>query len=217
MANVKLLFGPMLLGVFINMVLYGVLIMQAYHYYQNFKRDARWIKCLVLYLFIVETINTGCDIAIMYEPLIERFGEPDATKFFPTLFPAEPILIVAVSTPIQLFFAWRIWIITKSNFLPLLVSFFAIASLVGGTYTTVLIVKIKLFARKPELHWPALVWFLSACIADILITVVLVTSLSRRKTGFASTDDAISKIIRITVQTGMLTSVSFAISHIFYS
>ena len=76
---------------------------------------------------------------------------------------------------------------------------------------------VKVFARKPELHTPALVWFLSACVADILITVSLVRSLvsrtlifpigkssnlpsrfpqSQRKTGFAATDSVIDKIIR---------------------
>lgn len=39
------------------------------------------------------------------------------------------------------------------------------------------IVEIKLFSRKPELHTPALLWFLTACAADILITVVLVFAL----------------------------------------
>jgi hypothetical protein len=42
-----------------------------------------------------------------------------------------------------------------------------------------MVVKLKLFARKPELHLPALVWFLSSCVADILITVFLVISLVR--------------------------------------
>ncbi|KIM37992.1 hypothetical protein M413DRAFT_448037 [Hebeloma cylindrosporum] len=215
MANVKLLFGPMLLGVFINMVLYGILIVQTYHYYLTFKKDAPWIRYLVLYLFIVESVNTGCDVAIMYQPLIENFGLPDATKNFPTLFAAEPITIVAISTPIQIFFAWRIKLLTKSNIIPLIVVALSIVSLCGGAWTTALIVKIKLFARKPELHWPALVWFLSACIADVLITVVLVTTLSKRKTGFVATDDAISKIIRMTVQTGMLTAF-FAIGDVVF-
>lgn len=44
-------------------------------------------------------------------------------------------------------------------------------------WTTVRIVQIKVFAKKPELHWPALVWFLAACVSDILITVILVLSL----------------------------------------
>jgi len=37
-----------------------------------------------------------------------------------------------------------------------------------------MIIKVQEFSRKPELHWPALVWFISACVADVLITAVLV-------------------------------------------
>ena len=47
----------------------------------------------------------------------------------------------------------------------------------GGIWTTALIIKVKVFARKIELHWSALVWFLAACVADVLITVVLVVTL----------------------------------------
>ncbi|KAF4619716.1 hypothetical protein D9613_004814 [Agrocybe pediades] len=218
--SIQLLFGPMLLGVFINMILYGILLSQAYHYYQTFKRDAPWIKYLVLYLFIVETINTGCDIAMMYQPLINNFGwgrvgKVEATRYFPTLFAAEPIVIVAVSTPIQIFFAWRIRLLTKSIILAAIVVSLSFISLAGGIWTTVLIVKVQEFARKPELHWPALVWFISACAADVLITGVLVVALTKRKTGFVATDDVVSKIIRMTVHTGMLTAF-FAIADILF-
>ncbi|KAF9000864.1 hypothetical protein BDQ17DRAFT_1359107 [Cyathus striatus] len=213
--NVKLSYGPMLIGVFINMILYGILIVQTYSYYQTYKKDAAWIKYLVMYLFIIESVNTGCDIAMMYQPLIAEFGQPDATKFFPTMFAAEPIAIVMVSTPIQLFFAWRIKLLTKNNYLPVIIALFAIISLAGGVWTTAKIVIIKQFIRKPELHEPALLWFLAACISDIMITVVLVVTLSKRRTGFETTDDAISKIIRMTVQTGMLTAL-FAVGDVVF-
>jgi len=58
-------------------------------------------------------------------------------------------------------------------------------------------------------------WFLSATVADVLITGTLVINLSKRKTGFAATDDAISKIIRMTVQTGMITAL-FAIGDVIF-
>ncbi|RDB17462.1 hypothetical protein Hypma_001621 [Hypsizygus marmoreus] len=213
--NVQLIFGPILIGVFFNMILYGVLCVQSYFYYQTYKRDASWIRYLVLYLFIIETINTGIDMFIAYEPLILRFGNPDALKYFPTLFASEPLIIVAVSTPIQLFFAWRIKVLTKSNWIAGPIIVFGIISLAGGIWTGVKLAIIKDFIRKPELHIPALVWFLSSCISDVLITGSLVFSLSRRRTGYVATDDAISKIIRMTVQTGMLTAV-FAIGDVIF-
>ncbi|KAF8235028.1 hypothetical protein L208DRAFT_792042 [Tricholoma matsutake] len=213
--NVQLLFGPMLIGVFINMILYGVLVVQAWAYYQTYKRDAIWIKYFVLYLFIVETLNTGFDMFIIYEPLILRFGFPSATTLFPTLFASEPLVIIAVSTPIQIFFAWRIRMLTRNDWIPALIVLLSIISLAGGIWTGILIIQVRLFVRKPELHTPALVWFLASCIADVVITVFLVISLSRRRTGFTHTDDVISKLIRMAVQTGMLTAF-FAIGDVVF-
>jgi hypothetical protein len=213
--DIRLQYGPMLLGVFMNMILYGVLILQTYHYYLTYPKDKIWIKFLVLYLFIVESVNTGCDMYIIYQPLIERFGLPEATKYFPTLFAAEPITIVAVSTPIQLFLAWRVWLFTKSKILPVIISIFSLVSLAGGIWTTYGVIHVRLFIRKPELHTPALIWFLTACAADVLITVVLVIALNKKKTGFVATDDVISKIIRMTVQTGLLTTV-FALGDVIF-
>ncbi|TFK69372.1 hypothetical protein BDN72DRAFT_616836 [Pluteus cervinus] len=208
MPNIQLLFGPMLIGVFMNMILYGVLIMQTLTYYQTYKHDAPWIRYLVLYLFLIETLNTGIDISIMYQPLILEYGLPKATTFFPTMFPFQPISVVAVSTPIQLFFAWRIWLLTRSPWVPILIALFAVTSLAGGIWTATMVAILQLFSKKPQLHVPALVWFLAACAADVLITINLVLTLTKKKTGFVATDDAISKIIRMTVQTGMLTYVS---------
>ncbi|KAL0958473.1 hypothetical protein HGRIS_000612 [Hohenbuehelia grisea] len=117
-------------------------------------------------------------------------------------------MIVAVSTPIQIFFAWRIKVITQSYWAAVLVALLALVSLGGGVWTSVMIGIIKRFARKPELHTPALVWFLSACVADVIITISLCRSLSQRKTGMAVTDDILNKIIRMTVQTGMITAIA---------
>ncbi|KAJ3576375.1 hypothetical protein NP233_g460 [Leucocoprinus birnbaumii] len=247
--NVQLSYGPMLVGVFVNMILYGILVVQCYSYYQQYKKYAtlhidseheadkgtemRAQMRQVLYLFAVETANTAIDIAMMYQPLILEYGHQ--LVVFPVMFAAEPVTIVAISTPIQLFFAWRIRLLTKQNIVAAVIAILSLVSLgetlslasliiimlildtwsAGGIWTTVLITIIKLFKRKPELHWPALMWFLSACLADIIITITLVINLSRRKTGFAATDDAISKIIRMTVQTGLLTAL-FAIGDVIF-
>ncbi|KAJ3576988.1 hypothetical protein NP233_g28 [Leucocoprinus birnbaumii] len=175
--------------------------------------DTRWIKLLVLYLFVAETVNTGIDIAMMFQPLILDYGHP--LTVFPTVFAAQPITVVSISVPIQLFFAWRIRALTKQSIISAIIAVLSLASFAGGLWTTILITIVKLFSRKPELHWPALVWFLTAAIADIMITVTLVINLSRRKTGFASTDDVIAKLIRMTVQTGMITAF-FAVADVIF-
>ncbi|KAJ3795174.1 hypothetical protein GGU11DRAFT_249769 [Lentinula aff. detonsa] len=205
--HVELMFGPMLIGVFFNMILFGVLLNQMHFYFQTYRSDALWIKCLVAYLFVVETANTVFDMIIIYQPLITQFGTQKAVKYFPTLFMTEPIVVVLVSMPIQCFFAWRITKITKSYIIPAIIVVLAFTSATGGFITGIKIVILKLFIKKPELHWSALLWFLPSCVADILITVTLVRSLSKRKTSFSVTNSMIDKLIRMTVQTGMITAI----------
>jgi len=205
--DVTLKFGPMLIGVFINMILYGVLIMQTLTYYQTYKNDQWYIKALVYYLFVIETLNTGLDIGVMYEPLIVRYATARGLAHFPIAFAAEPVIIGMISTPIQFFIAYRIRKISKSIWIPLLICVLGLVSLGGSVWTTYSIAEFKLFARKPELHNPALVWLLSASAADVLLTASLVRALYRKKTGFKLMDSVINKIIRLTVQTGMITAI----------
>ncbi|KAJ7494351.1 hypothetical protein B0H11DRAFT_1858136 [Mycena galericulata] len=203
--NVQLLFGPMLIGVFFNMILYGVLIGQMLTYFQTYAHDAAWMRYFVGVLFVLETANTGFDMAFMYQPLILEYGQKPID--FPMFFVTQPLLVVLVSTPIQLFFAWRIRSLTKSYWVPAVIATLAIGSCTGGVWTAVMLRIVKTFANKPKLHNSALLWFLASCVADILITISLVISLARRKTGFTGTDSVIDKIIRMTIQTGMLTAV----------
>ncbi|KAJ3913968.1 hypothetical protein F5877DRAFT_83266 [Lentinula edodes] len=194
--HVELVFGPMLIGVYFNMILFGVLLNQMHFYFQNYKADALWIKCLVAYLFVVETANTVFDMVIMYQPLIAEYGTEKAVANFPTLFMTEPIVVVLVSMPIQCFFAWRISKITKSYIIPGFIVVLALTSATGGFITGIKVAILKLFIKKPELHWSALLWFLPSCVADIIITITLVRSLSKRKTGFGATNTMIDKLIR---------------------
>ncbi|KAJ7348860.1 hypothetical protein DFH08DRAFT_807460 [Mycena albidolilacea] len=66
----------------------------------------------------------------------------------------------------------------------------------GGVWTAVMVRLVKTFANKPKLHNPALLWFLSSCVTDALITISLVVTLLKRKTGFSGTDSVIDKINR---------------------
>ncbi|KAF7761964.1 hypothetical protein Agabi119p4_9956 [Agaricus bisporus var. burnettii] len=81
--SISLLFGPILIGALINAILYGVLVVQSLIYFQTYKKDNGWLKCLVFYLFTVETINSGLIIALVYEPLILKYGQSEAMSYFP--------------------------------------------------------------------------------------------------------------------------------------
>ncbi|KAF8991976.1 hypothetical protein BDQ17DRAFT_1313121 [Cyathus striatus] len=205
--GIDILIGPMLIGVFLNTILYGVFVVQAFIYYQTYRQDASWIRYFILYLFIMETINTGFDIGMMYEPLILRNGTSHATSIIPMMLSAEPIVTVLIATPVQYFIAWRVKVISKSIFLSLIIGVFATCALAGGLWTSISITLIPQFARLQESDAAVITWLTSSAVADILITLSLSYSLIKRKTGIKTTDDKLSKIIRLTVHTGALTTL----------
>lgn len=57
------------------------------------------MRIFVGYLFLLDTCNTAFNMYMMYHPLIDLFGSPDAKKFFPPLFLTEPTIIVSHCPP----------------------------------------------------------------------------------------------------------------------
>jgi hypothetical protein len=214
--DVKLLFGPMLIGAFLNSMLFGVLVLQMFIYYRTYRRDSPWLRYFILYLFILETVNTAADMWLVYQPLVEEYALPSATQFFPWMLAADPVITVLISTPIQIFIAWRIMIISRSKPIPVIICVLGLVAFAGAIWLTVTVIRVRQFSRKPDLHNPALVWLLASAVADVVITSALVYSLSQRKTGIDSTDGAIDRIVKLTIQTGLVTAIFATLDVIFF-
>ncbi|KAF7313173.1 hypothetical protein MKEN_01003800 [Mycena kentingensis (nom. inval.)] len=223
----ELTFGPLLIGVILNALLLGVFMVQVHSYFHLYQTDYRLIRCLIYYLIVIEIANTVCNILLIYEPLIKMHDSPLVTINAPTLLPAgalmppsvlsvltvpslrptDPIVTGLISTPVQLFMAWRIRLVTKSTWLAVLVALLAFTSLVGATISTVFMHLHPRFDEFTDFEAPLAVWLTSTAFADLFITAFLVNFLWVNKTGFKTrTDSVADKIIFFTVQTGTLTS-----------
>ncbi|KAJ7479553.1 hypothetical protein FB451DRAFT_162211 [Mycena latifolia] len=207
MPNFELMFAPLLIGVVLNVLLFGVFIVQVHSYFRMYKTDYAWIRYLMYYLIVLETINTVCDVGLIYEPLILLHNSPLATVNFPRLLAADPIVTTLISTPTQLFMAWRIKLVTKSWWFSGLVALLTFASLTGSLVATIGVAHITEFRQFVSVEAPITVWLTSTAFADIFITVFLVNFLWTNKTGFQTqTDSVADRIIFFSVQTGTLTS-----------
>ncbi|KAJ7354404.1 hypothetical protein DFH08DRAFT_44245 [Mycena albidolilacea] len=206
--GVELLFGPLLIGTILSTAVYGIMSVQMFQYYQAYKRDTRWIRYFMLYLFFAETANLLFEIGIIYEPLIIRYGTERAVITSPLFLPGDAISIVAVSTPVQLFTAWRISVITGSIILPLIISVLSVASFGGGLLVTIFAAVRNEFREFQSFSGAVILWLVCSAVCDVLIAVVLTYSLTKRKTGFTAVDGQINRIIRLTVQTGAITAIA---------
>jgi len=186
-------------------------LVQVYNYYQIYKKDAIWNRILVMYLLIVETINTAADIGLVYEPLCLRWGSPTALQISPKMFPSDAILTAAIQVPCQLYYAFRIRASTKSILLPLIIVILSFVSLVGAITASVSISILPKFADFPRVEGAILTWLVSAAVTDLIITGLLVRflmGLKKHGTGLGEGGVVVNKIILMTVQTGAVTATA---------
>ncbi|KAI5829328.1 hypothetical protein K523DRAFT_372981 [Schizophyllum commune Tattone D] len=197
-------FGGMLLGTYFNLILWGVSITQTYLY---FGVDRMFIRIFVGFVFLADSVQAVFTMIYMYQTLISRFGEEKALNVATWVFSTDPALTGIIGGCIQLFFAWRIFVLTKSWLLLCTVALFSIGTLLAGIGTGIAAHIVPEFANFQEFKPVVIIWLAASAAADILIAVTLAWYLRNHKTGFESTDNYIDRLIKMTVQTGMVTAV----------
>jgi len=113
-------------------------------------------------------------------------------------------MAVLVSTPVQLFTAWRIFVITESYWMPGLIGSFSLASFGASFFSTETTARARVIANKHKLTHPYFLIF--ATVTDVLITVTLIYSLSKRRSLDRPMNVLLRKIMRLALQTGSITS-----------
>ncbi|KAJ3782740.1 hypothetical protein GGU10DRAFT_362938 [Lentinula aff. detonsa] len=209
-------YTPFFVGTFLNIFLYGIAVTQMYTYYRTSKRDTLWIKLLILYLFVFEMINSICDIGLIFESLLLKFGDPNIVVTSPWTLRLDGISTTLISTPVQIFMAWRIQIIMETVIPAVIIVVLALSSLTGSIWLAVAVSSSPQFAKFNDFRAAPSLWLISSAIADIAIACCLVYGLSKKRTGFAVLNDQIDRIIRVTLQTGSLTALTALIDVIVF-
>ncbi|KAJ7588245.1 hypothetical protein C8J56DRAFT_941205 [Mycena floridula] len=204
-------YGPLLVGVFLSTLLYGVNIVQMFTYHEkSSKRDSIWTRGLVLCLFLCITLKTAFNMVAIYQPLVQQLGQLHLQ--LPFYLRPEPVMIGIISTPVQLLMAWRIMVITETRLWTYIIVAIAMLSFGASMLLTIQVSFKPNVSQLHELRAPTMTWLVSSTVTDLIITGVLVYSLHVRKSGYnTSLDTYMNRIIRLTIQTGALTTI-FALS-----
>ncbi|KAM5537040.1 hypothetical protein V8D89_009369 [Ganoderma adspersum] len=213
---VQLFYGPLLLGIMLNILLYGVMITQTYLYFSMYRDDRLWLKIFVLVLLFCDTVNTALDIAAIYVPLINKFGDLEALTMSTWMFASDSVTTAVIAALVQFFFAWRLKVLTTNNCIVGIVLVCAVIQLLGGIGCTIALVLEPSFAEVRRYRFMGIIWNVSAALADVIIAATLVWHLWKHKTGVPVTDNMINKIIRLTVQTGFVTALFAVMTLILY-
>jgi len=208
--------GFMFIGLMINILLFGIMIAQVYVYHTSYKKDSWGLKCFVSYLFIADLVNAIFCFVYLYRTLIINFGNLEVLGVADWIFATEPALTAIIASSVQLFFAWRIRLLTKNWALVALVVVTALTSGICGILTAFEVGRTPDFVDFRNFKGVVATWLASTVVCDAFITFILVHTLRKRKTGFQRSDMMVDRIIRITVQTGLITMIIAVFDLAFY-
>ncbi|KAJ3569402.1 hypothetical protein NP233_g5073 [Leucocoprinus birnbaumii] len=205
------IYGPVLIGLLFNVLVYGIIITQCYTYFTTYKnRDPLWTKMLVSTLVVVDIAMTVVIAHFLYDGVILHFGDFEHLKVADWHVMAFPVMIGFVSIIVQLFYVSRIHALIKKRYFTVIIILLSFGSVVGGCVTTWQVSQSPFYAQFQSWDSIVVIWLGCAAVADNLITASLLRFFIRRayKVGFKESDIVIDRIIRVAVQTGLLTSMA---------
>lgn len=211
-------FGATFIGTIVATLLYGIMTLQTYIYWARYVNDSTFDRMFVLVLWIVDTFQLVCICHMEYYYVITNYANPTALQFNNWSLNTEVGLTAVITFMVQGFFAQRAWFFTKrvgsrftttrrTQILGVVIGFVSLTQLAFGLSSFAMTWVLGRFSRFIEYRWLVGVWLGSAALGDILVVYMLSTALMTQRTGFGRTDALINKLLRYTVNTGLLTSI----------
>ncbi|PBK74734.1 hypothetical protein ARMSODRAFT_1080422 [Armillaria solidipes] len=225
--------GPHILGCLLNWGLFGALSVQQIVsngfsldlYYLAFPNDRRFTKYLVYGIYVIEFVQTMLVAHDAFATFGYGFGDMDALTGMNFFWLAGPIMSAVGSCVGQVFYAHRIFIVSKSRIIPIFIlcvslTSSAVTMMIGiGNYKVGNITKLN--NRKTCIAVGISCG--TAALCDILIAICMTyyassffLSLMRSTTNFRRTRMLVTNIIRVTIETGSVTAVVALLSSVLF-
>ncbi|KAK6978084.1 hypothetical protein R3P38DRAFT_3236178 [Favolaschia claudopus] len=215
-SNIADIVGPMFIGNILNWMLFGTLIMQLYTYYQNFPSDPRGLRFLVYLVFFMDAVQTVLLTHHGWWFTITIWGVPDRFEEIPWSGPTIPFMAGLVSATVQMFYAWRIWILSKNKLLHGASVVIVLAALTQGISA---MVAAMICASDPiqetliRMHPEFSTWLAGSLANDIVITGCMLYILTQAKsqTTWGPSETLLTKLINRMISSGSATVVVAAV------
>jgi len=179
----------------------------SYQYYCNFPKDGRGTKLLVAWMWFLQAFNAIIVSKMIYFYLITSFGSPNNLGVSIWEWSLYLGLSSLAAFSAQVYYAHRVFVLSKSKILFGSILLFASCQLGFGFATMSEAFKILIFAEFTTVTWVAVTWLSFSAACDLIIAVVQVMYLHRHRTGITGTNRIINTLILYIMSTGLLTSI----------
>ncbi|KAJ8091613.1 hypothetical protein PM082_020843 [Marasmius tenuissimus] len=179
-------------------------------YYNAFPNDALKFQLLVYGIYIVELAQTILVTHDVFEIFAYGYGSMKALNEIHLLWFHACILPGLVAFTVQVFFAYRIFLLSRSKILSVSVVVTALTQLAAAVTTAIFAKKNATWSNVAEdksMVPVVAIWLAGCAFCDILIACSMTYVLSRCNLRFKETRNLVNRVIRLTMETGSLTAV----------
>ncbi|KAH8826033.1 hypothetical protein DL96DRAFT_1606967 [Flagelloscypha sp. PMI_526] len=169
--------------------------------------DTIWIKIMVYVIFLLEVVQSGLMGADAYRIFGPGFGDLEVLDINHTDWFGVCFLGAIVAAIVQSFYTFRLWKFTRSWLVVGTIGMLVVVQLVTAFIQGVMSALLVTYSKLQERPANVAVWTISAAVCDLLIAVFMVYYLRKGRTGFNKTDRVISKLVRFSIETGIITAL----------
>ncbi|KAJ3826798.1 hypothetical protein F5880DRAFT_1609904 [Lentinula raphanica] len=207
-SNIALITGPYVLGGVFSYGLFGILIVQIFFYQYTFcEQDPVLIRAFVYTLAFFDLALTVMQTNFMWQILAQHWGDSTALNDAAAgATAAIPFLSGIVASLAHAFYAWRIYRLTSSKFIPILIMSVSLITCAMSGYCGIHGAQISL-THFSEMNPEVSTWLGGSTLCDFLITIVLVLKYKKHSTS-AHMRNTLLRLITLTVETGFVTAVT---------
>jgi len=216
--SLNLILGPILLGSCFGWGLFGIFVLQTYLYYRWYPNDHIGLKLLVAGLFVLELADTAVSTHAVWYFTITGWGDPSFLFASPWSFCAAVILTGLIAAVAQFFFARRLWILSHSILIMIVVITLALAQLACSIVGSAQVLSTKIQNSSKLSTFDAFsIWLACSAACDIAIAAGMVYFLSRNNQAtIRATEYLITRLTNFAIRTGTFTAVCAVLSLAFF-
>ncbi|KAI0771484.1 hypothetical protein BD413DRAFT_54768 [Trametes elegans] len=213
MAALDSTMGPLLIGVILAAIMYGVSCSQMYFYFTRYSRDPWTVKLLVIAVWTTDTIHQGLISHSVYWYLVTQYGNPLALTQLVNTIIIEVFFNAFTGALVQSFFAARVWKLSgKRLYLVIPVVILILGEFAVSMAYSIKALYYKTFVDLVQIKGLSISINAFAAAGDVTIAAILCTILHRSRTGFTKSNTLINRLMVFAVNTGLLTSVCACLS-----
>ncbi|KAI0042424.1 hypothetical protein FA95DRAFT_1610223 [Auriscalpium vulgare] len=199
--------GPIVLGFGASSIVFGLLCIQVWQYFQRYPKDRLGYKILVSWLWIAEAAHQALIGHCLWYYTVTNYGRMDLLPEPPVWSLSIQIVVGAIiGTVVKICFGLRVWKLSRNYILTGIIVAMAIGQLGTAAVYTIRANNTRL----DQAHTIKPIGIASLALGaatDIFTAAALSFSLNKKRTGFPTSNTVINRLILYAVNNGFVTSV----------